>query len=118
MYSHFLTNLLQVKIRCTDEQECSTMSCKINSIAIICLGMPIKMELLTAMYYTYSVSLSAQLEKLIECWMKQNLSNENLNDGIFDSLAYVIEVTIPVECTLPHLNSTVDEIDCNKTWNF
>ena len=55
------------------------------------------------------------LPNLIETWMRQNLSNEHLYNGVFDALAsavYTVEGSI--QCSVP-LNSTVtvEDICCS-----
>ena len=51
-------------------------------------------------------------EALIQAWMRLNLSNDNLEDGIFNGLSSAVEAALFINCTVPD-SATVDEIFCS-----
>lgn len=93
------------------------MSCSITSIATICITTPSKNEILKniKLYEPSRTTLLERAEsiKLIQVWMRQNLSNQHLYNGVFRELVSAVSTEGLIGCSTPHgCAQTVEQISC------
>ena len=94
---------------------CSVLECDVDSIATLCLGLPAKTELVQLLQPPTDIPTEGR-PMLVQLWMQTNLSSRNLRDGLFDSLAAVLEQAAFIRCTVPNNSTgTADQINCNFT---
>ena len=89
------------------------MSCNISSIADLCLQAPTD-ALAEGFNSSSSDIVIIQTQRLvpnIQQWLRQNLNNEDIDSGVFDSLSSMLLQVGQIQCTIPQ-NSTIQQLKC------
>ena len=118
--------LLQVRSSCRGCQRCpsqceacSEMDCSISSIAKLCLQAPPES-------IAQGFSTASQIEILppgneassIECWLRENLTRRDIENGLFHSLVPVLRAVHDIICTIPPGSTNTEQINCNVDDSF
>lgn len=107
--------LPQIKQGCRCGLECAVMECSITLIASLCLQTPT--DTLAEGFTSTSeiVQIFGDLPQLIQLWMRDNLSSEDVDKGTFQNLSSVVYSASRIRCNLP-VNGTVQGVVCD--WEF
>ena len=91
------------------------MPCSISSIVTLCLGAPT--DTLSEGFASTSEIVQIDLldPGLFQSWMRQNLSSQDIESGVFDSLAALVYTVARIRCSI---SNTTGQIECSLAFSF